>query len=47
MTTVIHRPPAARRRPPGLQGRGDGDQVDHYDRHQYYGGHAPRHSVSG
>jgi hypothetical protein len=26
---------------PGLQVRGDGDQVDHHDRHQYYGGHAP------
>ena len=26
--------------PPGLQVRGDGDQVDHHDRHQYYVGHA-------
>jgi hypothetical protein len=25
---------------PGLQVRGDGDQHDHHDRHQYYGGHA-------
>jgi hypothetical protein len=25
---------------PGLQVRGDDDQVDHHDRHQCYGGHA-------
>jgi hypothetical protein len=27
--------------------RGDGDQVDHHDRHQYYGGHAPGIAFQG
>jgi hypothetical protein len=34
-------------RRPGLQVRGDGDQVDHHDRHQYYGGHAPGIAFQG
>ena len=32
---------------PGLQVRGDGDQVDHHDRHQCYGGHAPGIAFQG
>jgi hypothetical protein len=32
---------------PGLQVRGDGDRVDHDDRHQYYGGHAPGIAFQG
>jgi hypothetical protein len=32
---------------PGLQVRGDGDQVDHHDRHQYYGGLAPGIAFQG
>jgi hypothetical protein len=31
----------------GRQVRGDGDQVDHHDRHQYYGGHAPGIAFQG
>ena len=32
---------------PGLQVRGDGDQVDHHDRHQYYDGRAPGIAFQG
>ena len=32
---------------PGLQVRGDGDQVDHHDRHQCDGGHAPGIAFQG
>ena len=32
---------------PGLQARGDGDQVDHHDRHRCYGGHAPDIAFQG
>jgi hypothetical protein len=41
------RPAARRRAAPGLQVRGDGDIVDHHDRHQYYGGHAPGIAFQG
>ena len=41
------RRPAARSRPPGLQIRGDGNQVDHHHRYQQDGGHAPALAIQG